>query len=93
MTVVAALAFVAGSTHSNQDFVVSQTILRFFVLTLSSLFGLFGFFISVFIIVQYAAHHNPFGQPYLAPFSPFSISKIVGNLMRVPGKRKKGGAL
>lgn len=93
MTVVAALSFVAGSTHSNQDFVVTQTILRFFVLALSSMFGLFGFFISLFLIVQYAANHNPFGQPYLAPFSPFSISKIIGNLMRFPGKRKKGGAL
>ncbi|MGG4341509.1 spore germination protein [Paenibacillus lautus] len=93
MTVVAALSFVAGSTHSNQDFVVSQTIIRFFVLTLSSIFGLFGFFISVFLIVQYAANHNPFGQPFLAPFSPFSKSKILGNLMRFPGKRKKGGML
>ncbi|MFE0554503.1 spore germination protein [Paenibacillus sp. NPDC058910] len=93
MTVIGALAFVAGSTHSNQDFVVTQTIFRFLVLTLSSVFGLFGFFISVFLIVQYAAHHNPFGQPYLAPFSPFSLSKIIGNLMRFPGKRKKGGAL
>ncbi|AYB43626.1 spore germination protein [Paenibacillus lautus] len=93
MTVIGALSFVAGSTHSNQDFVVSQTIFRFFVLTLSSVFGLFGFFISVFLIVQYAANHNPFGQPYLAPFSPFSISKILGNLFRFPGKRKKGGAL
>lgn len=93
MTVIGALAFVAGSTHSNQDFVVTQTIFRFFVLTLSSILGLFGFFISVFMIVQYAANHNPFGQPYLAPFSPFSISKIIGNLMRFPGKRKKGGAL
>ena len=59
-----------------------------FVLTISSMFGLFGFFISLFLIVQYAANHNPFGQPYLAPFSPFSISKIIGNLMRFPGKRK-----
>ncbi|GAA0837016.1 spore germination protein [Bifidobacterium pullorum subsp. gallinarum] len=93
MTVVGALAFVAGSTHSNQDFVVTQTILRFFVLAFSSVFGLFGFFIAIFLMVQYAANHNPFGQPFLAPFSPFSLSKIIRNLMRFPGKRKKGGAL
>ena len=29
LTVIGALSFVAGSTHSNQDFVVTQTILRF----------------------------------------------------------------
>lgn len=93
MTVIGALSFVAGSTHSNQDFVVTQTILRFFVLALSSLFGLFGFFIAIFMMVQYAANHKPYGQPYLAPFSPFSLSRIIRNLMRYPGKRKKGGAL
>lgn len=93
MTVIGALSFVAGSTHSNQDFVVTQTILRFFVLTLSSFLGLFGFFVAIFLMIQYAASHKPYGQPFLAPFSPFSLSKIIGNLMRYPGKRKKGGIL
>lgn len=93
MTVIGALSFVAGSTHTNEDFVVTQTIMRYFILGLSSILGLFGFFISVFFIVQYAAHHRPFGQPFLAPFSPFSLSKIVRNLMRLPEKRKKGGAI
>ncbi|EHB67203.1 spore germination protein [Paenibacillus lactis] len=93
MTVIGALSFVAGSTHTNEDFVVTQTIMRYFILGLSAILGLFGFFVSVFFIVQYMAHHRPFGQPFLAPFSPFSLSKVVRNLMRLPDKRKKGGAI
>ncbi|GAE04926.1 spore germination protein GerKA [Paenibacillus sp. JCM 10914] len=91
MTFIAALSFVSGAVHSNQDFVISQTLMRFFVLAFSSFLGLFGFFIAIFFIVQYTAGHQPFGQPFLAPFSPFSLPKIVGNLLRFPGNAKRAG--
>nr|WP_243864371.1 spore germination protein [Paenibacillus castaneae] len=93
LTVVAAMSFVAGSALSNQDFVITQTIMRFFTLILSSVIGLFGFFIALFCIVMYMSNHQPFGQPFLAPFSPFSLQKLLRNFMRLPGLRKKGGSL
>lgn len=91
--VIAAISFVAGSTLANQDFVFTQTLMRFFTLLLSSVLGLYGFFVSVFFLILYTSSHRPFGQPFLAPFSPFSIQKILRNFMRLPGLRKKGGSL
>ncbi|MEK5396073.1 spore gernimation protein GerA [Paenibacillus sp. VTT E-133280] len=93
VTVIAAMSFVAGATLANQDFVYSQTLMRIFTLFFSSVLGLFGFFISVFFLILYTSSHRPFGQPFLAPFSPFSIQKILRNFMRLPGLRKKGGSL
>lgn len=93
LTVIGAISFVAGSTISNQDVGVSTTLGRYFVLILSGILGLFGFFVALFFVIQYAASHRPFGQPFFAPFSPFSWSKIIRNFMRFPGKNKKGGSL
>lgn len=91
--VIAAMSFVAGSTLANQDFVFTQTILRFLILLMSSFLGLFGFFITIFLIINYTAHLRPFGQPFLAPFSPFAPQRLLRNFMRIPGLRKKGGEL
>lgn len=93
LTVIGAMAFVAGATISNQDVTISTTLARYFVLILSGILGLFGFFIALFFVIQYAASHRPFGQPFFAPFSPFSLPKIIRNFMRFPGKNKKGGSI
>lgn len=93
LTVIGAMSFVAGSTISNQDVGVSTTLGRYFVLILSGILGLFGFFVALFFVIQYAASHRPFGQPFFAPFSPFSWPKIIRNFMRFPGKNKKGGSI
>lgn len=93
LTVIGAMSFVAGATISNQDLAISTTLGRYFVLILSGVLGLFGFFIALFFVIQYSASHRPFGQPFFAPFSPFSWPKIFRNFMRFPGKNKKGGSL
>lgn len=91
--VVGAMSFVGGATIPNQDVSISITLARYVVLALSGTLGMFGFFIAVFGLVQYAARHRPYGQAFLAPFSPFSLPKLLRNFMRLPGKIKKGGSL
>lgn len=91
--VIGAMSFVGGATIPNQDVSISIMLFRYVALVLSGTLGMFGFFITVFGLVQYAARHRPYGQPFLAPFSPFSLSKILRNFMRLPGKIKKGGSL
>lgn len=91
--VIGAMSFVGGATIPNQDVSITITLFRYVVLALAGTLGLFGFFITVFGLVLYAGNHRPYGQSFLAPFSPFSLSKLLSNFMRLPGKSKKGGSL
>ncbi|QKG84328.1 spore germination protein [Kroppenstedtia pulmonis] len=72
MVVVIAVSAVATSTLVNQTLHGAVTLLRFAVLLLSSIFGLLGFFVALFMIILYLAQLRSFGIPYLAPLSPYS---------------------
>ncbi|GAJ40006.1 spore germination protein [Saccharococcus caldoxylosilyticus] len=68
--VVAAIAVVASFTLVNQNLSGTVALLRFIVLIASSVLGLFGFIVSLFILLTYVANLKIFGIPYLMPLSP-----------------------
>jgi len=70
--VVAATSVISSFTLVNQNLSVTVTLLRFFVLILSSFLGLFGFILSLFFILTYVVNLQTFGIPYLAPLAPAS---------------------
>ncbi|WP_027410424.1 spore germination protein [Anoxybacteroides tepidamans] len=71
--VVAAIAVVATFTLVNQNLSGAVTVLRFIVLVFSALFGLFGFIVSLFLLLTYVVNLTSFGVPYLRPLSPPSM--------------------
>ena len=78
MLVVAGTTAVATYTLINQSLGGIVSMARFFVLFLSSVLGLFGFFLGVFSIVLYLSRLQIFGLPYLAPISPLSLKDLLG---------------
>ncbi|MDQ0272850.1 spore germination protein [Cytobacillus purgationiresistens] len=84
MLVIAGTSAVSAYTLVNQSLSTTVSIVRLAVLLLSSILGLFGFFLSVFAIVLYLSRLEVFGLPYLAPISPFSFKDTFGGLFPKP---------
>jgi Bacillus/Clostridium GerA spore germination protein. len=61
--------------------------LRFPLLIMSGLFGLFGVALGLILIMSHLIQLNPLGTPYLQPISPTRISKLKNVFWRRPRKR------
>ncbi|WP_391571118.1 spore germination protein [Cohnella sp.] len=82
--VIAALTAVATFTLVNQSLSGSVTFIRLFVLILSCIFGMLGFFLSVFLIVVYLSSLTSFGIPYLSPLSPLRFKEALFAIAAFP---------
>ncbi|RAP76023.1 spore germination protein [Paenibacillus montanisoli] len=60
--------------------------LRFPLLILSGLFGLFGIALGIIAILIHLIGLTPFGTPYLTPVTPIDLGKIKNILLRWPRK-------
>lgn len=87
MIVLIATSFVATYTLVSMSLHGIVSILRIFVMILSSFFGLFGFFISLFLIVLYAANIQTFGVPYLTVPSNFDYKQLLKAIFRIPERK------
>ncbi|WP_127588755.1 spore germination protein [Paenibacillus koleovorans] len=89
LLVVSAVTAVSTFTLVNQSLSGSVSVLRIFVLLGSSIFGMFGFFISMFAIVAYLSGLSSFGVGYLEPLSPVTFKDILRAVWAVPKKWKQ----
>lgn len=90
MLVVIALSAVASFILGNQDLSGTVRILNLFFVFISSLFGMFGFFICLYAMLIYLANLRSFGVPYLAPVAPIVLPDLLFNFFPFPlGKAKK----
>ncbi|MBB6693609.1 spore germination protein [Cohnella xylanilytica] len=90
MLVVSSLTAVSSFTLVNQSLSGAVTVVRLFVLGLSMLFGMFGFFVSFLIVLMYLASLRSFGVPYLQPLAPFKWSKLAYSFFRLPADLSNG---
>lgn len=86
MIVMVAVTVISTYTLVNQILSGTTVIVRLYVLLLSSLLGMFGFFIGVFTVILHLATLENFGVPYLAPVSPYIASDFWEGLFRKPIK-------
>ncbi|SMF25548.1 GerA spore germination protein [Paenibacillus barengoltzii] len=84
LLVVIATTAVATFTLVNQSLAGAVSILRIGILIASSVLGVFGFILSVFVVLICLANLRSFGVPYLAPISPFTFRDAVHALFRAP---------
>ncbi|MGM0939759.1 MAG: spore germination protein [Bacillota bacterium] len=93
MLVISSITAVATFTLGNQALFGTVSIIRIGSILLSSLFGMFGFFISVFLTLGYLAKLESFGVPYLSPVSPFSKKDFVKAVVKDPVVKQNERAL
>ncbi|WP_276357971.1 spore germination protein [Cohnella caldifontis] len=84
--VISAVTAVASFTLVNQGLTGSVTVLRFFVLSMSCLFGMFGFFISLYLIFVYLSSITSFGVPFMSPISPIRFRDVLYAVISLPVK-------
>ncbi|GFN29800.1 hypothetical protein PCURB6_00600 [Paenibacillus curdlanolyticus] len=91
MLVVAAVTAVATFTLVNQTLNGTVSVLRLFILALSSVLGIFGFFIALFAVMVYVCSLESFGHPYMLPIAPIKWKKLLDVLTQLPwyGQRKE----
>lgn len=82
--VVGAITAVSGATLVNQGLSNAISVIRLLIYVISSLLGMYGFFIGLFLLVAYLARLNSFGVPYLAPMSPVLFNDLLKALIRMP---------
>ncbi|MCR2802468.1 spore germination protein [Paenibacillus soyae] len=86
MLVVAAVSAVSTFTLVNQSLAGTVTLMRVGVLILSSVLGMFGFFVGMFALLLYMCSLESFGQPYLMPLAPFRFKDTISALFQKPWK-------
>ncbi|QJC51536.1 spore germination protein [Paenibacillus albicereus] len=93
MLVVAAVTAVSTYVLVNQTLNGSVLVLRYVVLILSSVLGMFGFFIGMFLIAVHVCSLESFGRPYMAPLATVDFSQMLPSFLQLPWKKRrlKGG--
>src|SRR5699024_726007 len=84
MIVVMATSSVATYTLVSMSLHGVVSILRLFVIIVSSFFGLFGFFVSIFLIVLYIANVETYGVAYLSIHEGIRIKEVLKTIFRLP---------
>ncbi len=87
MVVIMATSTIASFTLVNQSIVTAVSVLRVFSIILSTFFGLFGFFTSVFFIIIYLSKIRIFGVPYMNIATELNWATIAKSLFRLPAKK------
>ncbi|AZN41655.1 spore germination protein [Paenibacillus albus] len=89
VTVVAATTVIAGYTLVNPTLSGIVSIVRIGIMIISSILGMFGFFMSIFFVVAYLADLKSFGIPYLSPIAPPSWKDLTGALLKKPANNMR----
>ncbi|TCS96650.1 spore germination protein [Hazenella coriacea] len=84
LLVVVATTAVSTFTLVNQSLQGVISVIRFGILIISSLIGIYGFLLSVFVVLIYLSNLRSFGVSYLAPISPFSFQDFIQGVLRIP---------
>ncbi|MCX8074529.1 MAG: spore germination protein [Clostridia bacterium] len=70
--VIVSISLMSSFTIPDYTITNALRVLKFFLIIVSSCFGLIGFVIAFSIIVINLVSNNSFGVPYFAPFAPFN---------------------
>ena len=82
MIVIIAISTIATFTLVNQSFVTTVSIMRIVFILITSFFGLFGFFLTIFVILTFLSNIRIFGSPYLNIEADLSWENIKKNFFR-----------
>lgn len=68
---------------------ISLRILRFPIMILSGIMGLFGLILGLLLIISHLCMLRSFGVPYMAPLAPISLTGMLDVLVRAPIEKFK----
>ncbi|MER2039293.1 MAG: spore germination protein [Solibacillus sp.] len=89
MIVIIAISTIATFTLVNQSFVTSVSIMRIGFIFITAALGLFGFFLSLYIVLIFLGNIRIFSYPYLGIAADLSWDNIKKTIFRPPSKEYK----
>ncbi|MBO0993537.1 spore germination protein [Bacillus sp. SD088] len=89
MVVIIAVSVISTFTLVNQSFVSAVSMVRIFSIMVTALLGLFGFFVSLYVVLLYLANIRIFGVPYLSVTDHLKWSTIKQTFLRQSQKNYK----
>lgn len=84
LVIVVSITGIASFAIPKFNAAISVRLLRFPLMLLAAVFGLYGIVIGSMIIIGHLARLRSFGVPYLAPVSPMTFSDMKDTFVRAP---------
>ncbi|WP_165967181.1 spore germination protein [Jeotgalibacillus sp. S-D1] len=92
IVIVVSLTAISSFANPYYSIAGSNRMLRFILMLFAAFAGIFGMFIFTMVICIHLVSLKSLGQPYMAPFAPFSLKKQKDTILRFPlwwSKRKE----
>ncbi|MCY0874824.1 MAG: spore germination protein, partial [Firmicutes bacterium] len=91
MVIIVSVTGIASFTIPRFNFAIAIRMLRFPVIILAGLFGIFGIVFSVICIMLHVCSLRSFGVPYMSPMAPLNVEGLKNEAVRRPwwGMRKR----
>ncbi|TNJ65199.1 spore germination protein [Paenibacillus hemerocallicola] len=84
LVIVVSITGIASFAIPKFNAAISVRLLRFPLMLLASVFGLYGIVLGIMLIIGHMARLRSFGIPYLAPMSPLTFGDLKDTLVRAP---------
>lgn len=84
MVIIVSLTGIASFTIPRFNLAISIRMLRFPLMFLASIFGIFGIMLGTIILVLHLCNLQSFGIPYLSGISPFKRDEVKDIFVRAP---------
>jgi len=84
MVIVVSLTAIAGFVIPSYDAAIALRILRFFLMIMAAIFGLYGIILGLMLILTHLVSLKSFGVPYLKPWAPWTVRDLKDSIYRAP---------
>lgn len=84
MVIIVSITGIASFIIPRYNLALSIRVLRFAMMILSAVLGLYGIFLGIFAILIHMAKLRSFGVPYLSPLAPFELGSFKDVFIRAP---------
>lgn len=84
MVIIVSVTGIASFTVPRFNFAIALRMLRFPIIVLAGLFGMFGIVFAAICITLHICNLRSFGVPYTAPISPLSGEALKDTVIRAP---------
>ena len=88
MIIIVALSMISSFVFSYNSIVHLIRYYRFFILVLCTIFGLYGLFIGLFILITNISSVTSFGYPYTYPFDPLIMEDLKDSIIKLNTKKR-----
>jgi hypothetical protein len=84
MVITVSITGIASFTVPQFNQAIAIRVLRFMLMILAGMLGLYGVFMGFLVILIHMASLRSFGVPYLSPIAPLELSSLKDVFIRVP---------